>query len=256
MLNNCKSIGALILIISGLLALAGCSSTDNKTNRLKTTHVTSLKKSKDRAVKMELLFVINPAKGEIDQTGNKTILTLTPQPAASVWFSDRPVRHAGKLNIESLILSWDKFFAKDNPNAALVIDNQQANTQTVTLSKPELNSDKSISLEITPLDNRKVNTLSHLYIGRHAVKVHQTDFKHASLFIDDVAITFDLDKVNNSIKDYDATIQALTGKTELSQADLIKAQQAMQDRQLLIEEFSQILKQDHDIAEQTLRNAK
>ena len=86
------------------------------------------------------LFVVNSAGAKLD--GGK--LTMTEVSANSIVFADRPVRAAGHVTTEQLIMQWDEDkggFAKNPPNATVSIlggDGSKVEDAVVTLRSPKI----------------------------------------------------------------------------------------------------------------------
>lgn len=98
------------------------------------------------------LFVIHATRGKVTQPDlNQNAYQLVLHKVAGMYFSDRPVRDSGILNLSQFFEKWDKgndSFKANNPNAALVTvldfkkDKQQI-TELVVLSDPIYNAKKN-----------------------------------------------------------------------------------------------------------------
>lgn len=86
----------------------------------------------------EYLLVLN-AKSVVTQDG---ALTVIGSPAVT-YFSDRPVRTAGHMTLQSFVDQWDSFgFDADPPNAALATLGDRQGVTVVELHHVELDGDK------------------------------------------------------------------------------------------------------------------
>src|SRR5688572_4451551 len=86
----------------------------------------------------EYLLVLN-AKSVVTQDGT---LTVIGSPAVT-YFSDRPVRTAGHMTLQSFVDQWDSFgFDADPPNAALATLGDRQGVTVVELRDVELDGDK------------------------------------------------------------------------------------------------------------------
>jgi hypothetical protein len=95
----------------------------------------------------ELLFTQSSLRGSLTPTKCKCdgryILTLRGVAKHTVWFSDRPNRHAGHLSTRNFARTWRSYgFRADPPNAALTaIDaSGQRRTDVVELTHPRYNA--------------------------------------------------------------------------------------------------------------------
>lgn len=73
-------------------------------------------------------------------------------------------------------------------------------------------------------------------------------------------INFDTNKAGQTIADFDKMINKyladIQSGGQVNQTALLKVQQAMQNRQMFIETFTQMMKADHDTQEANLHNQK
>jgi hypothetical protein len=102
-------------------------------------------------------------------------LTLAGVPLV-VYFSDRPKRVAGHMDLQSFLQLWDEGgddFKHDPPNAELAIYEESGVAHAVLIiSKPAVDAD-SISFQVDVIDEKVPAT-----------------FGHATLFIDGLGILF------------------------------------------------------------------
>jgi hypothetical protein len=200
---------------------------------------------------MSLLFVMNASAGSLESTGNGALqLTLDLEGENDLWFSDRPERRAGSLDVDGFIASWSTFFAADPPNAVLTVDaigRQPAATVPLTLERPSISESGTVSFVAKPLESSAAKGDRRGGLG--------PTFGAANLFIDDGAldtpstdIQFDIAGAAKQIAANDERIQQLIDGLSAgglnNEADLINAQRAMQNRQLMIETISGLMEAD------------
>lgn len=126
------------------------------------------------------LFVMDAAGGTYD--GESRTLTLTDTDPATVVFSDRPVRDAGRLSTEWILQSWeDDLFPGDPPNATVVVsdaaDHQDA--MVLELGTPTYGKDATVTFPATPVDGPVVGGQ-----GREADTELPASFGDVAVFVD------------------------------------------------------------------------
>jgi hypothetical protein len=98
----------------------------------------------------ELLFV-QSASGVVFEDGTLTLKGVSP---AVVFFSDRPQRIAGHVDLSGFLKAWDESddsFADDPPNAALsIVGEGQVTSVIVEIANPQLQGDE-LSYEVVQI---------------------------------------------------------------------------------------------------------
>ena len=126
-----------------------------------------------------------------------------------IWFTDRPYREAGGVNIQDLIDSWDDAFGKSRPNAAQVITqkNGEKDTLVYEMYKPFYDKkEDTVRFKFKLHDNQALDSLSgsmekFAYYSDNRFKKNYGD---TSLFIDNWKLEdSDLRSVNSFSKDVD-----------------------------------------------------
>lgn len=149
----------LAILITAIFACA-CNSTQ------KTSHVINDQKSP------QYLFVINAKSGKSD--GKK--LTLTGIPTV-VYFSDRPHRVAGHMDLMKFVSLWNqKEFQADPPNASLsILNDEHEEAIVIELAEP-MASDDALVFEYKVLQGElpKKFEESALFVDAADLSMHFT----------------------------------------------------------------------------------
>ena len=86
-------------------------------------------KATKEQTKEELLFVMAAKDSKVKSNNGKVGELILYQVDKSVtYFTDRPMRKAGKMSMEAFLKLWDKGFEKDHPNSAFVYFEEDGKT--------------------------------------------------------------------------------------------------------------------------------
>ena len=136
------------------------------------------------AAKPSYLFAMTSTGGSLKHDASGWWVTLNGTSPMVTRFTDRPGREAATMTPTQLANRWRAYgFAKDAPNAALVLDGRSADSDVyvVELRSPRVEG-STVVFRAKPL-----KTTSHAL--RHYMKradhLQETAFGRASLFIDD-----------------------------------------------------------------------
>jgi hypothetical protein len=130
-----------------------------------------------------VLYVVHAKQGQLQKTKQQDKLVLSGVHVS--YFSDRPVRKAGKVNVAKFVTDWSKGannFSADNPNAALVadLDVLKKNNELesfIVLSKPNYNAQtKTVTLNVHAL-----NPTKQLQAGKFTDVVLFVDNRHCNV---------------------------------------------------------------------------
>lgn len=140
------------------------------------------------AAASSLLFVQQTDGGTLKKTGTSTYrLTLRGVSPSVASFEDRPGRSAGSERAGTFVSRWSgRGFAKDAPNAALVVDGAPRSRDVVmlTLSRPRYNAAaRTFTYVARPMKGAPGGALKALTARRDALREYR--FGAASLFVDD-----------------------------------------------------------------------
>ena len=125
-------------------------------------------------------MVMDAARGTYD--GKSRTLTLTETDPATVVFTDRPDRDAGRYSTKWVLQSWeDDLFPGDPPNATVVVSNapDQQDAMVVTLGSPSYTKDATVTFPVTPVDGQVLGGQ-----GRKADAELPATFDDVAVFID------------------------------------------------------------------------
>ncbi len=118
------------------------------------------------------LFVLAAKKG----TFKKGRLVLHDIASQVVYFSDRPNRIAGNMNIAEFIEMWDSgddSFKKDPPNAALsIVERGGINTPVIEISDPKVEDGHSLSFKTKVLTGKVPRSMGPTSVFVDTVVVH------------------------------------------------------------------------------------
>lgn len=139
-----------------------------------------------------LLFVQQASSGTLDRTGKSTYrLTLRDVAPSVASFTDRPNRQAASESSAAFVSKWaGRGFAKDAPNAALVLDGEPRSRDLamVTLSRPRYDAKtRTFTYVARPLRGTPSSGLKDFTARRDPLR--ELRFGAASLFIDDAGGT-------------------------------------------------------------------
>lgn len=139
-----------------------------------------------------LLFVQQASSGTLERTGKAEYhLTLRDVAPSVASFTDRPSRKAGSESSSTFVSKWAaRGFAKDAPNAALVLDGEPKTRDLamLTLSRPRYDAKtREFSYVARPLRGTPGSGLKDFTARRDPVR--ELRFGAASLFIDDAGAT-------------------------------------------------------------------
>lgn len=139
-----------------------------------------------------LLFVQQASSGTIARTGKAEYrLTLRDVAPSVASFTDRPSRKAGSEPSSAFVSKWkSRGFAKDAPNAALVLDGEPKSRDLamLTLSRPSYDAKtREFTYVARPLRGNPGSGLKDFAARRDPLR--ELRFGAASLFIDDAGAT-------------------------------------------------------------------
>lgn len=144
---------------------------------------------------MPVLFSLTAERGTLRPVQGSTrnyILTLREASNSIVWFSDRPTRRSGFVNMEEFLDGWADFgFDEDPPNVALTVLSASGATDTVvaTMHRPSVSGD-SLTSRIRVLTMEQAKAIGG-YLTEHGTR-HDLDlprrFTTVALFIDDATV--------------------------------------------------------------------
>lgn len=137
------------------------------------------------------LFVQDAASGTAEPLPDGRLrLTLVDVDDGTLWFTDRPERHAGLLATRDFVTAWDvgvDSFASDPPNAAVLVHNATGggrDVYVVELQEPRFDeAARVLQYVVVPLDAGHAFLASHQQEGRHGAGL-PASFGEAELFID------------------------------------------------------------------------
>lgn len=138
--------------------------------------------------KPSYLFAMTSTGGSLKHDASGWWVTLTGTSPMVTRFTDRPGREAATMTPTQLANRWRAYgFAKDAPNAALVLDGRSTDSDVyvVELRSPRVEG-STVLFRAKPLKTTS-RALRH-YVKR-ADRLQETTFGRASLFIDDGADT-------------------------------------------------------------------
>jgi len=125
--------------------------------------------------KVSRLFVLSASSGEVQKVQGHYLLKLDEVDPRVLWFTDRPIRHAGFVPTKRFIAAWDQSFGGgDSPNAAMV--HVEVSAQVHGKQEP-----MAMALDHPVLKGNHLEfTVNHL----QGDKILQGRIQHVRLFID------------------------------------------------------------------------
>jgi hypothetical protein len=171
----------LISIVVMTLGLTTIASADNTSNDSTTAQLESLSTKKN----VQLLFTQTAPSATIspDKEKNWYILTLNNVNPDVLWFSNRPVRMSGNINVAEFIKYWkdptdQQNFVKDHPNADLIGTSGNTKVRGVfMLTKPNYDpQQQTLSYRVYHIS------------GAGNFNKNVTSLQHVALFIDTAAL--------------------------------------------------------------------
>ena len=173
-------IAALLLTISVvILSVAGCSDDKNRVEAVENNSTEEVGKT------TSYLFVQNATSGTFTSNGDETYtLTMNGVSSQTIYFSDRPERDAGQIDMQTYLNSG-RFNDTNPPNAAIDVLNGEEGSDVaiVELFNPVYDSDAA-TLQYTA---RILEDASHsvaVFNERRDASI-PTTFDAVALFIDD-----------------------------------------------------------------------
>jgi hypothetical protein len=130
-----------------------------------------------------ILYAADADGATIETTGTATRLQLAADTAVT-WFTDRPARKAGTIDLRTLVALWDASgFTTVPPNAALIVgDDARELTHVVEMSDPVL-ADDQVTFTLTAIPDGAA--AGH----GHADELAEGRYERALLFIDDASLS-------------------------------------------------------------------
>jgi hypothetical protein len=144
------------------------------------TPATATKQNQSAA---SLLFVLQAKQGTIAKNGSNYTLTLTGMDRDVLFFSDRPKRISGLIELSNFMAQWSvgaNSFAKDHPNGAIMHAALPKNTQgfapaaIVEIYAPKKTAN---GWQFTLRDLSKPTDAAHIQTGTyHMVRIFLDDY--------------------------------------------------------------------------------
>ncbi len=134
--------------------------------------VVGAQEAEEKEENVTLLYVLSSAGA----TYKDGVLTLKNVSSQVVYFSDRPDRIAGHMNLLDFLDDWNEgpdSFEENPPNAALsIVNDSEVNNPVVEISDPKLTGE-DLSFNIRKLDGELPSEMGPLSVFIDVVVVHR-----------------------------------------------------------------------------------
>lgn len=155
---------ALFVVIFTGLVVAGCRGFESSSETESSSKPKSDSATKD--AKVSLLFALEFDSATISVSPDdpkRLTVKLSPASASIVWFTDRPVRRAGRMSLATFAERWPALFESDPPNAAIGTNDDGGSLLAITMLKPTVAADGTLTFEATVLDGfEETGPFAHL----------------------------------------------------------------------------------------------
>ena len=136
----------------------------------------SAQESDDKETEVSLLYVLS-SKESAYKDG---VLTLKGVSSQVVYFSDRPDRIAGHMNLLDFLDDWDEgpdSFEENPPNAALsIVNDGEVKNPVVVITNPKLKGE-DLSFNVSKLDGDLPNEMGPISVFIDVVVVHRGHYR-------------------------------------------------------------------------------
>lgn len=138
----------------------------------------------------EWLFALTTSSGSIRGVDGAFTLSFDDSDGArAIAFTDRPDRLVSHISFGELLSDWDRWFAADPPNAALVAEDDQGRVTSMVLELTEPSvSDGVLTFRAVDIGPESVDFYSHDEATAPTSAI-DLEFAKASLFIDQIVCT-------------------------------------------------------------------